>query len=212
MGDHAGGSGQRWEQGWPDEDEFEFEEDIPESGRDWRRPRGIFVLAPIGGEAGERIWELQKRYDPKLAASSRPHITLVGSSGAGPILPGTSVERLQEALAPVVADAEPLVLRFGAPTRFMQTNIVSLPLDPNGPARALYESIRASGLEFLPARFAFTPHATLHFYPTLGRTRARELLSVRVDEPAVIDRIELSLTNDPQPPRPLLTLRLGGGG
>ena len=38
-------------------------DDIPESGRDWRRPRGIFVVAPIGGAAGERIALLQARYD-----------------------------------------------------------------------------------------------------------------------------------------------------
>ena len=196
--------------GWPDEDEFEYEEDIPESGRDWRRAKGIFVLAPVGGAAGERIAEIQRRYDPKLAATNRPHITMVGSSGAGPITPGTGVDVLREALQPVAAALEPLELHFAPPTRFMQTNIVSLPLDPNGPLRLVHERIKATKLDFLHARFAFTPHATLHFYPVLSRARARELLALRVDEPAIIDRLELSLTNDPQPPRHLFTLMLGG--
>ncbi|HEX5581288.1 MAG TPA: 2'-5' RNA ligase family protein [Gemmatimonadaceae bacterium] len=195
----------------PDDDEFGFEEDIPDSGRDWRRAKGIFVLAPIGGEAGERIAEIQRRFDPKLAASQVPHVTLAGSSGVGPIQAGTSTARLREALEPIAREMAPLSVRFGAPTRFMQTNIVSLPLDPNGPVRALYERLRSSGLVFMPARFAFTPHATLSYFPTLDRGRERELLSLRVTEPAVIDRLELSLTDDPRPPRRLLELRLGDG-
>ena len=193
----------------PDDDEFGFEDDIPDGGRDWRRPKGIFVLAPVGGEAGERIAEIQRRFDPKLSASQVPHVTLAGSSGVGPIQAGTSVERLREALEPIARATPPLTVHFGAPTRFMQTNIVSLPLDPNGPVRALYERLRSSGLVFMPARFAFTPHATLSYFPTLDRARERELLSLRVTEPALVDRLELSLTDDPHPPRRLLELRLG---
>lgn len=191
--------------GWNDED------DIPASGRDWRRPRGIFIIAPIGGAAGERIAALQQRFDPKLARSSIPHVTLVGSSGAGPIVPSTTVAELRERLEPVVASLPPLELRFGPPERFPQTNIISLPLDPNGPVRSIYETLRTSGLRFLPVRFSFSPHATLSFYPTLTRERERELLAVRVTEPAIIDRLQLSLTDDPLPPRPLFELALGGG-
>ena len=186
------------------------DDDIPEGGRDWRRPRGIFVIAPIGGAAGERITELQARYDRKLARSSRPHVTLVGSSGVGPIVPSTTREELRAALEPLAASIPPLTLSFSIPERFPQTNIISLPLDPNGPVRAIYEGVRSSGLRFLPVRFAFSPHATITFYPTLTRDRERELLAIRVTEPAVIDRLQLSLTDDPLPPRPLMELRLTG--
>jgi 2'-5' RNA ligase len=194
----------------PDDDEFRFEDDIPESGRDWRRPQGIFVLAPIGGPAGERIRRLQERYDPKLATTSRPHVTLVGSSGVGPIVAGTTEATLRSALEPVAREMPPLTLPFGAPRRFMQTNIVSLPLDPHGPLRELFERIRASGLRFGPVRFEFTPHVTLSYFPTLDRRREREILAERVTEPAVVDRLELSLTNDPQPPSRLFELPLAG--
>jgi len=192
------------------EDEFEYEEDIPESGRDWRRPQGIFVLAPIGDEAGARILELQRRYDPKLAAMGAPHVTLVGSSGVGPVVAGTTEAELRQALEPIARTTPPVVEHFGRPTRFMQTSIVSLPLDPHGPLRELFERIRTSGLRFGHVRFAFTPHATLRYFPTLDRGRERAVLAERVAEPAVIDRLELSLTNDPQPPRKLFELRLEG--
>lgn len=186
------------------------DDDIPESGRDWRRPRGIFVIAPIGGAAGERIAELQRRYDRKLANSTEPHVTLVGSSGAGPIVPSTTEAELKAALQPLAASLSPVTVHFSKPERFPQTNIVSLPLDPHGPVRVIFEAVRSSGLRFLPVRFSFSPHATINFYPSLTRDRERDLLSLRVTEPVVIDRLQLSLTDDPLPPRRVMELMLQG--
>jgi len=160
---------------------------------------GIFILATIGGEAGARIAELQARHDPKLARESPPHVTLAGSSGVGPILPDATREQVRAALAPVAAESPPLTLRFQHPHRFMATNIVVLPLDPHGPLRQLHDRIARSGLRFGRARFTFTPHATLSFYPTLAPAQLRELLAVRIDAPAVIDRLSISYTRSPQP-------------
>lgn len=200
-----------WAHAHADDDEFGWDEDIPESGRDWRRAQGIFVVLPIGGAAGERIAALQRVHDPKLAAMGVPHVTLVGSSGVGPIAPGTRESALRAAMAPIARATAPIPVRFGAPTRFMQTSIVSLPLDERGPLRTLFEAVRASGLRFGPVRFAFTPHATLSFFPTLDRARERRIVAERVTEEAVLDRIELTLTQDPRPPRLLLSLPLEGG-
>src|SRR5262245_10581343 len=46
---------------------------------------GIFIIAPIEGHAGERIAELQRTHDPRILKLGKPHVTIVGSSGAGPI-------------------------------------------------------------------------------------------------------------------------------
>ncbi len=171
---------------------------------------GIFILAELPGEAGDQIRALQQRFDPKLARLTPPHVTLAGSSGVGPIPTDTSVERLRDALAPIAASTAPLSLQFQPPHRFMQTEIVSLPLDPHGPLRALHERIARSGLPFRTARFQFSPHCTLSFYPTLTPQRERELLAVRVDVPARIERLQIYLTRDPQPSRKLLELELTG--
>ena len=82
-----------------------------------RAKSGIFVFAPIGGDVGRRIVELQRQYDPRLGALGQaPHVTLVGSSGMGPIAPDTTTEELLERLGPIAADTGPLTLRFGRPT------------------------------------------------------------------------------------------------
>ena len=171
---------------------------------------GIFVLAELPGEAGAMVREIQQRFDPKLARLTPPHVTLVGSSGVGSMPTDTPVARIREALEPIAASTAPMELALGLPHRFMQTDIVSLPLDHFGPLRALHERLARSGLPFKQARFRFTPHCTLSFYPMLTPARERELLAVRVNAPAIIERLQVYLTRDPQPSKLLFEIALTG--
>ncbi len=176
---------------------------------EWRRPAGIFVLAPIGGPAAGVIRELQEHHDPRLAAAFPPHVTLAGSSGVGPIRAGTSREALERALGPIVGSTEPLTLPLGRPQRFMQTDIISLPFDPHGPLRILHDRIARSGLAFGPVRYTFTPHVTLNLYRTLAPDAQRALLAVNITELACLDRITLSVADEAGRPRNALELSLG---
>jgi 2'-5' RNA ligase len=171
--------------------------------------RGIFVVAELTGRAREEVAAVQQWADPKLANGSTPHITLVGSSGVGPIAPDTPVARLRELVAPVAASTPPITVHFGAPMRFMQTNIIVLPIDPHGPLRTLHERIATSGLRFARPRFAYSPHCTLSFYQTQTPELQRRLLSVRIDAPVIIDRLQFYYSLDPQPARKVLELALG---
>lgn len=177
---------------------------------EWRTKSGIFILAPLCGAVGERIAEVQAEYDPRLARLGPPHVTLAGSSGVGPIAANTSPEELRERLAPITERTPPIEIRFGAPTRFMQTEIVVLPLDPHGPLRTLHEAIKTSGLRAAQPRFFFTPHATLSLYREQPRDAMRALLAMRFDEPATIDRIECYLTRDTGESKQLVTMPLAG--
>ena len=171
---------------------------------------GIFIIAPIGAEAAARVGAIQREFDPKLAGSAPPHVTIAGSSGVGPMLASTPRDVIRAALEPICATTPPLTLPFGPPIRFMQTTIIVLPLDPHGPLRQLHERIATSGLRFERARFTFTPHATLSFYATHSAATLRRLHAIRVTESAVIDRISVQHTMDPQPSRTLLELDLTG--
>jgi hypothetical protein len=170
---------------------------------------GIFIIAELGGEAGRQIHEINERYDPKLARYKAPHVTITGSSGAGPIAASVTVSDLWDKLAPITTTTAPIELRFGPPMRFMQSEIVVLPLDPHGPLRLLHDRIATCGLPFQRARFTFSPHTTLSLYPTLTRDSERELLAMRIREPVRIDSITVYQTLDPQPSKKLLELPLG---
>jgi 2'-5' RNA ligase len=176
----------------------------------WKRPAGVFVLVDARGAAGQRIHAIQQKFDPKLAATNVPHLTLVGSSGVGPIAAGTTVDEMRARVEPIAMSFTPLSLQFGAPVKFMQREIVVLPLAPNGPLRELHERIARSGLSFERAKFTFTPHVTLNFFRTLPREELKQLLAERVDEPLIVDHLRFSLTDDPLPTRDLFELPLTG--
>lgn len=151
---------------------------------------GIIVMSELHGELAARVHQIQQRFDPRMAAELPPHITIAGSSGMGPISPETTDDEVREALARVAAETTPFVVRLEPPIRFMQSLVVVMNVDPNGPIRALHERIKSSGLAYETARFAFTPHCTLSFYPELTRDQLRELLGVRVREPVTVDAIQ----------------------
>jgi 2'-5' RNA ligase len=151
---------------------------------------GIVVMSELRGEIADWLLSIQRQYDPRLAAELPPHITITGSSGMGPISPSTSDEELRSALDAVARSTPPFTVQFQPPTRFMQSTVVVMTIEPHGPVRALHERIKSSGLAYEPPRFAFTPHCTLSFYPELDRERLRELLRVRFDEPVTIDSIQ----------------------
>jgi 2'-5' RNA ligase len=169
---------------------------------------GIFIIAPITGAVGARIALVQTEHDPRILKLGPPHVTLAGSSGIGPIASDTSIEELAERLGPIAASTAPITLRFGRPTRFMQTEIVVLPLDPHGPLRTLHERIKMSGLKAAHPRFFFTPHVTLSLYRELPKDVLAALLTERFDEPIIVDRIEAHLTRDTGESKKLITLQL----
>src|SRR5256885_6349946 len=109
-------------------------------------PAGIFVIAELTGPLAVQVATIQREHDPRLAALWPPHVTLIGSSGAGPIVSDTTVEELRTKLGAVAAKTSPLTLKFGAPYRFADRDIVVFPLDPHGPLRALHEQLKLAGL------------------------------------------------------------------
>ncbi len=171
---------------------------------------GIFIIAEVDGAIGERLHALQLRFDPKLANESPPHVTVLGSSGAGPIASDTPIATLRAAIEPIAASTPPLALQFGPPVRFLQREIVVLPLDPHGPIRTLHERLKASGLSFGAARYPFTPHCTLSFYPTITPDSLRPMLAARETASWTLHTLRVYHTRDPQPPKLLFDAPLTG--
>lgn len=173
--------------------------------------RGYFIVAELTGAARDAVLDVQRWADPKLAKDTTPHITLVGSSGVGPIPPDTPLAAIRRALGAVAAASAPITIGFERPMRFMQTDIIVLPLDPHGELRALHERIATSGLPFARPRFSFSPHCTLNFFSTLTPDMERRLRRVRIDAPVRIDRIQCYLTVEPVGGRQVLDVALGAG-
>ena len=169
---------------------------------------GVFATMEIDEPARSRVLAVQRWADPRLAGEAPPHVTMIGSSGAGPMPSGTPAARIRELVEPITSSTAPLVVPLERPHRFMQTDIVVLPIDSHGPLRTLHERIRNCGLPFERPRFPFSPHVTLSFYPRLTPEMEKRLMQVRVDDPVRLDRIKFWETIEPQVPRMILELRL----
>ena len=170
---------------------------------------GIIILSELQGPLRERILEIQQRFDPKLAAAQAPHVTITGSSGIGPFPARTPVEKLRDALEPIARDTEPMTLAFQPPMKFMSSNVIVLPLDPNGPLRALHERIRNAGLRYEPPRFTFTPHVTLNLFRELPPEEEKALLGMRIQDLVLVDHIAAHKTVGILNTTKLLELPLG---
>ena len=172
------------------------------------------VIAALVGPVAERVHDIQERYDPRMAAELPPHLTLIGSSGLGPISARTSPEVLRAAILPVAESTPRLELRFEPPMRFMQSNVVVLPLDPNGPVRTVHEriaaEIRVAGIVHERARFTFTPHCTLNLYRELPAAELRELLTFRIDDSVLVDAVQAYRSTGPIGTELLFSLPLAG--
>jgi 2'-5' RNA ligase len=171
---------------------------------------GIIVMSELRGAIAERVREIQQQFDPRMAAELPPHITITGSSGMGPILPSTSDAALRAAFEPIASSTAPITVIFQPPRQFMQSTVVTLQIDPNGPIRALHERIKSSGLAYEQPRFTFTPHLTLSYYPELSRQRLRDLLYVRLTEPYTIESIQAYRAIDSVRTKRVLDLPLVG--
>src|ERR1041384_5543936 len=147
-------------------------------------------MSELRGEIASRVLDIQRRFDPRIAAELPPHVTITGSSGMGPISPDTTDEEIAARLRTIAAESVRFSVRLQPPMRFMQSTVVVMPIDPNGAIRTLHERIKLSGLSYERPRFTFTPHVTLSFYPELSRDALRELTRFRIDEPIVIDKIQ----------------------
>ena len=175
---------------------------------------GIVIVAELTGAVASRIHAIQERFDPRMAAELPPHLTLIGSSGMGPISVHTEPERLRETLIPAVESIAPMTLHFETPMRFMQSDVVVLPIDPNGAVRELHESmaerIRAAKIVTERPRFTFTPHCTLSFYRQLPPNELKELLAMRFEEPVVVGAVQGYRATGPRGTQRILELKLGG--
>ena len=171
---------------------------------------GIVILAELEAPLRDEILEIQRRFDPKLVKMLPPHVTITGSSGMGPMPATTPVTELRSALERVATATPPMTLALKRPHRFMQSQVVVLPLDPHGRIRELHDRLLTSGLRHESPRFTFTPHVTLNLFRQLPEEELRELLRIRVDTPVRLERIAAYKTTGPASVKKVIELPLTG--
>ena len=147
-----------------------------------------------------------------MAAELPPHVTITGSSGIGPISPRRPTKNCATRSRRSPPRRAPFTVRFDPPMRFMQSTVVVMAIDPNGPIRALHERIKSSGLSYEQPRFTFTPHCHAQLLSRAGAASdSVSCFAFASTNPSSIDSIQAYRAVDLTRTQKVLDLPLTGG-
>ena len=150
-----------------------------------------YIVLEISSPVREVIQSIR---DALATAAARlpVEITVAGSSGVGPIQPGTDKNETETALRSALAGAKPFRVRFQEIRRFPNTNIFYLAPEDRQPFDKIHELLKRSGINFGPNPWPYNPHCTLRGGPMSVRTSAEDILKLSFPrEEFVIDTLSI---------------------
>jgi 2'-5' RNA ligase len=105
-------------------------------------------------------------------------ITVAGSSGVGPILPGADKNKTEAVLKSALAGLKPFQVRFQEIRCFPNTNIFYLAPQERQPFDQIHEILKTSELTFAPNRWPYNPHCTLRNGPLADPASAEDVFQL----------------------------------
>lgn len=119
-----------------------------------------YVVAEIPEPIRSKIQALRELFSTSTAFLP-VEITLLGSSGLGPIPVGTSIQLIEEQIDSLFSTVTPWVVSFSEIRVFPNTSIAYLAPRDRRPFDRLHEALRNSLLPYSTSPFPFNPHCTL---------------------------------------------------
>ncbi len=135
-----------------------------------------YIVAEIPNPVRSQIQILRDSLKT-LTAKLPVEITLGGSSGVGPIPPGTDLALVERHLDRVLLGCHAFSTRFTAIRAFPNTSIFYLEPFDRSPFDHLHQILSTSGIPFSANHWPYNPHCTLRGGTPLNAEATRELLS-----------------------------------
>jgi 2'-5' RNA ligase len=133
-----------------------------------------FIVAEIPEPVRSQVQAMRDSLKT-LTAKMPVEITLAGSSGVGPIPPGTDLDLVQRHLDRTLRDVSSFRVRFSAIRTFPNTAIFYLETFDRSPFDQLHQELRVSGIPFSKNPWPYNPHCTLRGGKPLSADEAVEL-------------------------------------
>jgi len=133
-----------------------------------------FIVAEIPEPVRSQVQAMRDSLNT-LTARLPVEITLAGSSGVGPIPPGTDLSLIERHLDGILPGIAPFRARFSAIRAFPGTSIFHLEPFDRSPFDHLHQELRASGIPFSGIRWPYNPHCTARGGEPLAADAAVEL-------------------------------------
>lgn len=149
-----------------------------------------YVVAEIPEPVRSEIQALRKSFGTPTALLP-VEVTLLGSSGAGPIPAGTPIQTIQKQIDLLFAHVTPWNVSFAGIRVFPNTAIAYLaPVDRDGFDR-IHAILRDSSIPHTESTFPFTPHCSLRSGPATPGELSKVLQHSFPMEPFNIDTISI---------------------
>lgn len=119
-----------------------------------------YVVAEVPDPPGSAVHALRLALGTPTA-NLPVEIALLGSSGLGPLPPGTGLGIIRRALASLVRENFPFTTHFSSLQFFPSTSIAYLVPESRLPFERLHQALRRHQLPCLPSPFPYQPHCTI---------------------------------------------------
>ena len=170
-----------------------------------------YIVLNIPSPMADRIRGFRAKFDPPRSAMAA-EITLTGSSGAGRILPGQSLDSIAGEMNRIAAEFAPFSASFESVERFPGTDIYFLTLADDRPFQTLHQAFVRSSIRFEPSPYPFRPHCTLKLRSTPSDPELLQLFFMEVPkEPFILSMLSLYHLPDVQNCNLLHSVELTGG-
>ena len=146
-----------------------------------RFPFDTFVVVDLPPHVVQQVRGIRKAYGS--ARQFLPvEITVAGSSGVGIFDATQDADEALRTLERLAGEIAPFPMELTGVTRFPGTGVFYYDIKDTAPLFAIHERIKASGLQFQPSPFPFSPHLTIDTFDEASDDLVKELLALPVPQ------------------------------
>jgi 2'-5' RNA ligase len=134
----------------------------------------LYVCCNISGEAANHIQSLRNKYD-SFTAQLPVEITIIGSSGIGPILKNEPAEIIKYEFIRAASGVQSFGFTFQEIDNFQSTMVYYLKPNNREYFDELHNNFKKMKLVFAPNKFPYNPHCTISCNPNLSEKQQSEI-------------------------------------
>jgi 2'-5' RNA ligase len=154
-----------------------------------------YVVLDVPEPVASRVRSLRVAAADDFRSALPVEITLIGSGGAGAILPSQEVSTLTATVRSIAETTQSIETSFGSTMRFPGSDVFVLTLSPATAIVELHRRLRASGLTFRPSPWAYVPHCTIRSRAPVLEEESAALLGERIDESFTLSSLSIYTTD-----------------
>lgn len=143
--------------------------------------RDTYIVLVLPESVASAIHNIRVEQGDDFQASMPEEITVIGSSGVGPIAQDQDPDELFKVIDEIAASTPPIIVSFDKAHRFPGTDIVVMKLKDDAVIRSLHQRFVDSGIKFQNSDFPYEPHCTIRSKSPLTDQEMEKLSNLKIE-------------------------------